>query len=216
MKCCKLFNKQDLLDIEKEVASVERVTSGEIVPVITNKSSKYRSSELVASILFSYLFVFIVYELNSFLFWNNKISIFGFIIISFVGVILALLMFRSDLLKKIIINKKIMDQKVHDSAFSVFYKYGVNKTKNKTGILIYISLFEKKVVVIADEGINSKVKQTDWNNVVDIIIKGIRTKKAKQGIIDGVESCRSLLKESFPVLSDDVNELNNSIIIIDN
>ena len=216
MRCCNLFSKQDLLDIEKEIASVERITSGEIVPVITNISSKYRSSELIASILFSYLFAFVVYEINGFLFWNNKINVFGFIIISFVGVLLGLLMFKSDLLRRLILSKKVMDQKVHDSAFSAFYKYGVNKTKNKTGILIYISLFEKRVVVVADEGINSKVKQTDWNSVVDIIIKGIKAKKAKQGIIDGVESCRSLLKEHFPVLADDVNELNNSIIIINN
>ncbi|MEI6093725.1 MAG: hypothetical protein WCQ47_08650, partial [bacterium] len=138
MKCCNLFNKQDMLDIEKEVASVERVTSGEIVPLITNKSSKYRSEQIISSILFSYLFVFVVYELNKTLFWNNKINILEFVVISFIGVLVGMLVFQLSFFKRLVISKKLMEHKVHNSAFSAFYKHGVHKTKNKTGILIYI------------------------------------------------------------------------------
>ncbi|MCX6112521.1 MAG: TPM domain-containing protein [Proteobacteria bacterium] len=216
MKCNNIFNQDDLLDIEKEVASIERVTSGEIVPVIANRSSKYRTAEIIAAIIFGYIFVFAASEINKSVFWNNSLSIFQFILIDFTGIILAFLLFRIAVIKRLIISKRAMIHKVHDAAFSTFYQQGVHKTKNKTGILIYISLFERKVVVLGDEGIHAKVKDSDWNDVINIIVKGINDEHLKKGIIDGIESCRKLLQTHFPVLADDINELDNRLIIIKN
>ncbi len=216
MKCNNIFSCDDLLEIEKEVASVERVTSGEIVPVVANRSSKYRTAEIIAAIIFGYIFVFIVSEINKSLFWNNSLTVFQFIIIDFVGILLAFLLFRIWSVKRLIISKRAIEHKVHDAAFSTFYQQGVHHTKHKTGILIYISLFERKVVILGDEGIHAKVNDSDWNDVVKIIVKGIKDEHLKKGIIDGIESCRKLLHTHFPVLADTTNELDNKLILIKN
>jgi putative membrane protein len=68
------------------------------------------------------------------------------------------------------------------------------------------------VVVIGDEGIHNKVGKDVWNDVVSIIVSGIKTKKVEQGIIDGVESCRGLLKKHFPISTGDTNELSNKVV----
>ena len=216
MKCKDIFNCDDLLEIEKEVASVERVTSGEIVPVVANRSSKYRTAEIIAAVIFGYVFVFAMSEVHKSLFWNNSLTVFQFIIIDFIGILLAFLLFRIWPIKRLIISKRAIEHKVHDAAFSTFYQQGVHKTKNKTGILIYVSLFERKVVILGDEGIHAKVKDSDWNEVVNIIVNGIKDQHLKKGIIDGIESCRKLLQVHFPVLADDTNELDNKLIIIKN
>jgi len=157
-----------------------------------------------------------VSEINKSLFWNNSLTIFQFIIIDFVGILLAFLLFRIWSVKRLIISKRAIDHKVHDAAFSTFYQQGVHKTKNKTGILIYISLFERKVVVLGDDGIHSKVNDSAWNDVIKIIVDGIKDEHLKKGIIDGIESCRKLLQTHFPVLADDTNELDNKLILIKN
>ena len=216
MRFKNIFTESDLQEIEQEVASIERVTSGEIVPVVANRSSKYRTAEIIASIVFGYVFVFIMSEICKVVYWSSSISLFQFVILDFIGILLAFLLFRMSFLKGLIISKKDMDHKVHDAAFTAFYQQGVHKTKDKTGILIYISLFERKVVVIADEGINSKVKASVWDCVVNKIVQGIKDEHLKKGIIDGIESCRELLKTHFPVLPNDTNELDNKVRMIRN
>jgi putative membrane protein len=213
MKFDKMINQADILDIEKEIASIERVTSGEIVPAIVNRSSKYRTAEVVAAVILSYVFVFFAYEVNRYFFWDTTFDIFQFILLNFIGMLLAFLLFRIDAVKRLIISKKVMHQKVHDGAFATFYQQGVHKTKHNTGILIYISLFEREVVVLGDEGINAKVKESAWDDVVSKIIKGIKEEHLKKGIVDGIGSCRDLLKTHFPIQADDVNELSDRIVI---
>ena len=213
MKFEKMINQSDILDIEKEIASIERVISGEIVPAIVSRSSGYRTAEIVAAVIFSYVFVFLAYEVNRYFFWRTSFSLLHFILLNFTGILLALLLFNIDAVKRLVISKKVMHQKVHDGAFATFYQQGVYKTKHKTGILIYISLFEREVVVLGDEGINAKVKEFAWNDVVAAIIKGIKEEHLKKGIIDGVESCRGLLHTHFPVQAGDVNELSDRVVI---
>jgi putative membrane protein len=213
MKFEKMIDQTDILDIEKEIASIERVTSGEIVPAIVKSSSKYRTAEVVAAVILSYVFVFLAYEVNRYFFWDTTFNILQFILLDFTGILLAFLLFRIDAVKRLVISKKVMHQKVHDGAFSTFYQQGVYKTKHKTGILIYISLFEREVVVLGDDGINAKVKENAWGDVVATIIKGIKEEHLKKGIVDGIESCRNLLKTHFPIQAGDVNELPDRVVI---
>ena len=72
---------------------------------------------------------------------------------------------------------------------------------------------ERMVIVIGDEGINSKLKPNDWDEVVSKITNGIKQHNLKKGITEGLFASTLLLKEHFPVDVDDVNELSDSLII---
>ena len=193
-------------DVEKEIESIEKETSGELVPVIAKKSSGYKTVEMVNAFIFAYLFIFIDFGVHGNL---NPLNI---LFDTVVAVLFIVLLFRFDFFKRIFIPKKLMAHKVHTAAMMSFYRNGVYNTKNKTGILIYISLAERMVVVIGDEGIHNKVGDEAWKDVINIIVKGIKTKKLEQGIIDGIESCRGLLKKHFPAAADDKNELSNKVV----
>jgi len=193
-------------DIEKEIESVEKETSGELVPVIAKKSSNYATVEMTNAFIFAYLFMFIDFGVHGLL---HPLNI---LFDTVVAVLLIVFLFRFGFFKRILIPKKLMAHKVHSAAMMSFYRNGVYKTKNKTGILIYVSLAERMVVVIGDEGIHSKVGDEAWKDVISIIINGIKTKKLEQGLVDGIESCRGLLKEHFPADVDDKDELSNKVV----
>lgn len=193
-------------DVEKEIESIETETCGELVPVIAKRSSDYRSVEIINAFIFAYLFMFIDFGVH------GRLNPLNIMFDTVVAVLLIVLLFRFSFFKRILIPKKLMAHKVHTAAMMSFYRNGVHKTKDRTGILIYISLAERMVVVIGDEGIHNKVGNDAWNDVVSIIVNGIKTKKVEQGIIDGVESCRGLLKKHFPISAHDTNELSNKVV----
>ena len=75
------------------------------------------------------------------------------------------------------------------------------------GILILVSLLEHRVQVLADSGINARVKPGTWDEVVEIILAGIRRGDLCQGLCDAIDRCGEILGREFPIQPDDVNEL---------
>ena len=75
-----------------------------------------------------------------------------------------------------------------------------------------ISLFEHRVQVLADSGINAKVPPHTWDQIVDIIIDGLKNKRSAAAICQAIERCGELLQEHFPRKHDDTDELPNLII----
>jgi len=89
----------------------------------------------------------------------------------------------------------------------------MNSTRDKTGILLYLLLCERQFYILADEGINSKVPQTTWDNVRDDIQSKFKDGYYAKGIILGIEQVGKILSEHFPIKNDDTNELSNKIAI---
>jgi putative membrane protein len=143
---------------------------------------------------------------------HKSITPTNIVALTIVAMLVTLLMFQFKFLKRIFVPKMLMRHKVHTAAMVSFYKHGVYNTKGKTGILIYISLMERMVVVIGDEGIHSKVGDEAWSEVISKIVDGIKKKKLTHGIVQGIESCRTLLNKHFPASADHKHELSNRVI----
>ena len=93
-----------------------------------------------------------------------------------------------------------------------FYSSGLYKTREANGVEIYLSLFERKVVVIGDQGIHDKMGNEHWDEVRNLIIQGIKNGKNCEGICSAIDRCGKTLAEHFPHRPDDVNELPDQII----
>jgi uncharacterized membrane protein len=92
-----------------------------------------------------------------------------------------------------------------------FVKLGMGKTRDKTGILIFLVLGLRSFYILADSGIHEKVGQEVWDGVRDEIQSKFREGKFTDGIIWGVQKIGSILAEHFPIKPDDVNELSNEV-----
>lgn len=94
-----------------------------------------------------------------------------------------------------------------------FFRLGVNKTKEATGILIFLHLKERKFYILADKGINEKVEQGEWNSIRDEMQIMFSKSKYFDGINFGIRSIGEILHKHFPIKPDDTNELPNEVVI---
>ncbi|MBN2042068.1 MAG: TPM domain-containing protein [Spirochaetes bacterium] len=193
--------------IKEAVKNAEKTTSGEIVPMIVSHSYSYPLANMRAGLIFG-LISGIAYTL---IFKDENIWLFLAVFIITLIVIHKIADFI-PLLKRLFITPKEIEEEVQEAALISFYESELYRTRDETGVLIFISVFEKKVWLLADKGINSRIKTDEWQNIVDDIIKGIKSGKQAEAIVKAVERVGNKLSKHFPVKKDDTNELKNLII----
>jgi len=102
---------------------------------------------------------------------------------------------------------------VRDLAEEEFFKLGIDKTRDNTGILIFILLESRQFYILADKGINEKVETKTWDSIKDEMQKMFLKGNFSKGIIHGVEEVGKILSKHFPIKPDDTNELSNRVVI---
>ena len=100
-----------------------------------------------------------------------------------------------------------------EQAFQEFYANGLHKTEAATGVLLFVSVLEHRVIIMADEGIDSKVGAEFWANTDDAILDGIRHGSLRDGLVSGIERAGERLAEFFPWREGDRNEIPDRVIV---
>ncbi len=100
-----------------------------------------------------------------------------------------------------------------DRAAEVFDFLHMDNTKLSNGVLIYIAVEDRTIVLMGDKGINDKVPPHFWESTNEAIIKQFKKGNIKQGLIDGILQAGEQLKKHFPYKDKDVNELPDDISI---
>ncbi len=94
-----------------------------------------------------------------------------------------------------------------------FFKLGMDKTRDKTGILIFLLLGERQFFILADKGINEKVEPATWDLIKNKMQSTFSDGNFTKGILSGLEEIGKILCVHFPIKPDDKDELSNRIII---
>lgn len=207
------FSKEDLERIKKAVRDAESKISGEIVPVFVEKSgfysiATYRAALLAAATVFLLIIIFDRYVPSLAVY--DPMYIFTFVMIG--GFIGALVAHFINPVKRLMLNQAHMDQATRQRAETAFLEEEVFNTRQRTGILIFISFFEHEVIVMADKGISKVVDQKEWDTLVRIIIEHTKQGKITDGIVSAISRCGSiLLDKGFVITPDDINELGDEL-----
>lgn len=207
------FTEEQKQAIKEAVASAEQKTSGEIVPFFVHSSDDYEESNVRAALVFGLIALGSVAALS--FSWNLpfeitpwEVSIAGIV----AGIAGYLLSRYVNAVKKLFTSSEQMLEKVESRAIKAFLNDEIFATKERTGILILISHFEHMVEVLGDSGINAKVKREDWQEVVNLIIAGIKNDDPTTGIINGINKCGDLLQSSgVDKPTDNPNELSDDM-----
>ncbi len=210
-----LFSQTDLDRITEAVRAAESKTSGEIVPYFVERSDDYhvaswRSGVILASI--AMLASLILYAMSKSWLPFGVMEISGIIVAAFLlGFILA----RSlPAYKRFLLGHATIDLRVSQRASMAFLSEEVFKTRERTGILIFLSFFEQRVIVLGDSGINTKVQKSDWDGIVNTIVKSIRQNRLADGLVDAIGQCGNLLQQhGVERRRDDTDELSDSLRI---
>jgi putative membrane protein len=209
----KLFSDEDQKQIAEAVKKAELSTSGEIVPFVVGQSDQYPEASLRLGALFAFIsmFVFAVLDIGTDIWLPFGISETAIITVLAFGLGM-LLVYLFPRVKRMIILSSAVDQRVDERASMAFLSEEVFDTRERTGIMLFLSLFEHRVRVMGDSGVNSKVEQKEWDDIVTIITDGMKAGTPAAGLIKAIEKCGTLL-EGFGVeiRDDDMNELDNSL-----
>ncbi len=209
------FTTQDLERIKAAVKQAEDKISGEIVPVFVERSgfytiANYRGALVVASMVFLVIIVFDSYVPSMTVY--DPLFIFLSVITG--GLIGATVTHSIGPLKRVMLGQSHMDQATRKRAENAFLEEEVFNTRHRTGIMIFISFFEREVMVMADRGISKVVEQKEWDKMVRNIIDKIRIGKVTDGIEAAILRCGEiLLEKGFVKTPDDINELRDDLRI---
>lgn len=100
-----------------------------------------------------------------------------------------------------------------EQAIQEFHALGLRETEGRTGVLLFVSLFERRVVVLADEGIASSVEPDVWIEVDAAILGSARKDQLEEGLLSGVSLVGAILKERFPADSGGDNQVIDHVIV---
>ena len=224
-KASDLFGAEDRRRIEEAVTTAEKKTSGEIVPVVATSSGRYDRAEDVFGVLFSLVLLSLFWlryqEITPLSGdWESGavlgMGLFGTIVTIVIGFILGtVLATKIPELALPFIPKDQMEEEVEKRATEAFKRYRVRGSKNATGILVYVSLYERMVRVEGDDAILEKLQQTDWEEVIRLVTRGLADDRPAEGLIDGIVKCGDVLALHFPREEGDVDELSNELRIMD-
>lgn len=100
---------------------------------------------------------------------------------------------------------------VLDHAAFLFEKLDMHKTKNRNGVLFYVSVRDKQFAILGDKGINEKVPEDFWSSIKTAVLQDFVLGNYALGLTKGIELAGDKLRKFFPVDSDDKNELSDDI-----
>lgn len=106
----------------------------------------------------------------------------------------------------------IVDDVLDHAAF-IFEELGMHRTQDRNGVLIYVSVAERRAAVIGDSGINAKLPDGYWNETLGVILEQFKADRYCEGLCMGVERLGEQLRAHFPRMNDDRNELSDDVSI---
>lgn len=206
------LTKEEKTQIKEAVAKAEESTRGEIVPMILTRSDAYPAAHFRAAILFGLTFAFALYYFPFFEAEDALVYLWSLM----GGLLFGYFACFHHKVKKFFLSKKEVAEEVHQRALEAFFHEGVHNTKERTGILLFISSLEHRAELIADCGINEKVEKDAWDNILRPMLQGLKEGTTGPSILKAIEECGALLEKHFPFTGDqkekDTNELSDEII----
>jgi uncharacterized membrane protein len=107
--------------------------------------------------------------------------------------------------------EKYCKEEVLDRAAYIFEKLEMHKTKLRNGVLFYLAVEDRKFAILGDAGINQKVSDDFWANANETVLSSFKEGKLTEGLVEGILMSGEQLKEHFPYMKDDKNELSDDI-----
>ena len=222
-KVSQMFSAADRKRVADAIKKAEQNTSAEIVTVVASASGRYDRAEDIVGFLFALLAValgwFTCPAFHPESAWETDGSVSGLlpVLVSMVAgfVVGSALASRLTLLRLPFIPKREMEEDVHRAAREAFMTSKIRNTARGTGILIFVSYYERRVVVLPDDTIIEKLPGHDWGELCSQIVSGFKAGKPTDALEGAVISCGAILSEVLPPLDENQNELSNELILID-
>lgn len=203
------FSESDLARIKQKVAEVEKTTSGEVVPFVVASSGRYLWVNFfwaLAGWVSASLAILVYSHTTPWPLSADRVIVFQALLsavffgLSFIPAI-----------KRMTIPPALRQRKAEYGAHAQFLRAGLTRTRERTGVLIFFSLFERRLIILADEGIYKKLPPEYWQGQADKVVEGIHRGHPVDLICEVIGAIGTELAKHFPRRSDDTNELEDDL-----
>lgn len=210
-----LFSDAERERIAAAVAQAETRTSGEIVPFVVNRCGRYEVAVWKAAAVGAMgaaalaLAVGAMYDGWGMGWLYTAWALALAVVLGGTAGALATL---AAPVRRLFAGTDRMARRVHRRASVAFLEEEVFETRDRTGILLFVSLFEHRIEVLGDKGIDAKVQPEEWVEVVQLIRDGIVGGDLAGGLVAGIEKCGEMLhRRGVEIREDDTDELPDGV-----
>ena len=219
------LNEQDQNTVSAAVTTAEASTSGEIVTVLADRSDGYSDVALLwaAAVAFTAMAAITAFPayytgladriLGN---WSHVWTPGELLTLATgVGLLKFLGMWAIQAwqpLRFLLVPGPVKQQRVNAAAVRLFKVGADRRTHGRTGVLLYLSMRERRAEIVADEAIAGKVGPEVWGKAMADMLAEIRHGCIAEGLAAGVRDVGEVLADHFPRAEDDVNELPDRLI----
>jgi putative membrane protein len=199
------LSPEDVARLEQKIGKAEAQTSGEIYVVIAQSPDDFRLVPVFWAAIFVLLFA---WGLHIF----TNLSTATILILQGLAFVAASALLSPRAIRYRIVPWGIAEEAAHRAAMAQFMAHGVHLTAERTGVLIYVCMFPRRIEIVADSGIHAKVDQQTWDNAVRKIAAEARSGRLSDGLAQVIQDMGGLLATRFPRQQADCNELPDRVI----
>ena len=216
---------QDRQRICQAVASAESATSAEIVPVVATSSGRYDRAEDIVGLWFAAIAMAVawyfwpqqVHEAGSWGGWPHWLDLVVFLA-SLIGGFLvgAILASKIGWLRRLFTPVAMQRDEVQARARHVFFDSRVHHTQTRSGLLIFLSLYEHQAVILADSAIAAKLQPADLDTLCQQLTGSLHEgMPLADALCQTIAAAGRQLAAIAPREASDVNELPDALVILD-
>jgi putative membrane protein len=186
------------------VGEIEKKTSAEIVVTVVPQSASYLHVDLGVGAAFGALallaYVFLPIE------FPDDMGALSVLVAFAVGTVLA---GAIRPVKRRLLTARAKRDAAHLSACAVFVDQGIARTRRRTGILVFVSLFEREAAIVPDVGV---AIDASFGKGIVAIEDAVRADGSPEAFVKALRKLGDVLAESMPVTEDDTNELPDAVV----
>ena len=213
MESDRFFSEADLEAIRATVREAEARTSGEIVPYVVDRSDEYSSAAwkgAAVGALLAPLVALAIYRWTNV--WGIPLAYWIALPAPVGGAAAYLISAFLPPIRRWLTGGHVLEARVRGRAAAAFLDQEVFHTENRTGILLFVSLFERRVVLLADSGIHQKVEEGQWESITRRLAGEIRHGRPGPALVEAIRECGELLaRHHVEIRPGDRNELSDEL-----
>ncbi len=104
-----------------------------------------------------------------------------------------------------------IEEDVLDHAAFLFEELGMHRTKDRNGVLIYVSVADRQAAVLGDKGVNDRVGPYFWRDVLGVLQLHFAASRHADGLCEAVRMVGEKLRDMHPYQRGDRDELSNDV-----
>lgn len=190
----KYLSNQSIRSISQLVQEIESKTAAEIVPMIVLRSSVISHVPIILTLLFLLIFIPLeMYYLN----WSDFLNL-GLGISALLAYVISLYLSRIAWFQRVFTANSDESLQVWNRAEIEFYRQKINQTENRAGVLLFVSIMERKAVLLTDESVHRVLPDNVWSEILREFSTNLRNSAWEDGFVVALKRCGELLSEKFP------------------